>query len=128
MKKNFIFFCKTFTLITLSSSILQLCNNRLNESNLHIINRAIIILIGLITLILFEKINMRNSTLSNLLIYSISMSLVLLYAWSTGFVEPLHPNAYRDIFLNFTSIFIFIGVFKYIKARFYSCTNEKNKL
>ena len=83
-----------FTATTILSSSLQLFQGQLTDTNFHILNRAAVVLIAVITITLFDKIRFRNKVLSY---------IVFFYVWLTGFIETLHPNAYRDIFLNFTA-------------------------
>jgi hypothetical protein len=45
------------------------------------------------------------------------MSIVFAYVWITGFFETLSKFAYRDIFLNFTSVAIVIGIIISIKDK-----------
>lgn len=51
------------------------------------------------------------------------MGIVYFYIWMTSFVEPLHPNAFRDITLNFTPLFIIIALIVWFKKR----NEEKRK-
>lgn len=92
-----------FTATTILSSSLQLYQGQLTDTNFHILNRAAVVLIAVITITLFDKIRFRNKVLSYIVPYAISMGVVFFYVWLTGFIETLHPNAYRDIFLNFTA-------------------------
>lgn len=119
-----------FTITTLVSSILQLCMGQVTDTNSHIINRGVVVLIAIITITLFDKIKHRSKILSYLIPYSISMSIVFAYVWITGFWEELHPNAYRDIFLNFTVVSIVmagaITAKDYIKAKSNVMKKENN--
>jgi len=45
------------------------------------------------------------------------MGPVFFYVWLTGFVEPLHPNTYRDVFLNFTALAIFVMLPIFIREK-----------
>ncbi|HSQ87233.1 DUF6608 family protein [Romboutsia sp.] len=123
-------FCVIFTITTLVSSILQLCMGQVTDTNSHIINRGVVVLIAIITITLFDKIKHRSKILSYLIPYSISMSIVFAYVWITGFWEELHPNAYRDIFLNFTVVSIVmagaITAKDYIKAKSNVMKKENN--
>ena len=103
-KHGFILFCVIYAIITLFSSALQLYMGQPTDTNYHILDRGAIVLIGVITIMLCTKIKLKSKFLSYLVAYSISMSVVFLYVRLTGFIYPLHPYAYRDIFLNFTGI------------------------
>lgn len=104
IKRGFIFFCILYAITTLVSSALQLTQGQPTDTNFHILNRAAIVFIAVITIQLFDKIQLKNALLSYLVPYALSMGIVFFYVWLTGFIEPLHPNAYRDIFLNFTAV------------------------
>lgn len=56
IKKPFLFWCTVYALTTLTSSIIQLLNNISTDTNFHIINRAVIVLIGTIILVCLDKI------------------------------------------------------------------------
>jgi hypothetical protein len=55
--------------------------------------------------------------LSYLLPYTFSMGIVFLYVWLTGFIEPLHLNAYRDVFLNFTAVSICVMLVIFLRDK-----------
>lgn len=116
-KKPFIFFCIGFSLITLVSSIFQLAINQPTDTNLHIVNRAAITLIAVVILTLFDQIKLKNAIVSNIVSYVACMSLVFGYVGLTQFIEPLHPNAYRDIFFNFTLMYIVVAIIQLIKRK-----------
>lgn len=117
LKQGFILFSIFFTITTILSSSLQLYLKQLTDTNFHIINRAAVVLIAVITIMLFDKVKFKSKVLSNLVPYVISMGIVFFYVWLTGFIEPLHPNAYRDIFLNFTAISIAVMIVIFIKDK-----------
>ena len=121
IKKSVVYFCVIFAITTLVSSILQLCIGQLTDTNSHIINRAVVVLIAVTTIKLFDKLKFRSKILSFIIPYSISMGTVFVYVWISGFWEELHPNAYRDIFFNFTAVAIIVAIAvttkDYIKAK-----------
>lgn len=108
LKHGFVLFSVIFAVTTLISSALQLLRGQPTDTNFHILNRAAIVLIAVITILLFDKIRLKNRFLSYLVPYAISLAVVMAYVWLTGFVEPLHPDAYRDVFLNFTAVAIVV--------------------
>lgn len=115
LKRGFILFSIIYAVTTIISSSLQLYQGQMTDTNFHILNRAAIVLIGVITITLFYKFQLKSKVLSYLVSYIISMGIVFLYVWLTGFIEPLHANAYRDIFLNFTAISISVMTVIFIK-------------
>lgn len=117
LKGGFIFFSVVYTIITILSSSEQLFQGQATDTNFHILNRAVVTFIAVLTVKLFEKIKMKSSVLSFLLPYGISMGVVFFYVWLTAFIEPLSKNAYRDVFLNFTAISICVAVILTIKDK-----------
>ena len=115
VKQGFILFCVIFSVTTLISSSLQLFQNQLTDTNFHILNRAGVVLIAVITIKLFDGIRLKGKVFSYLVPYAISMGIVFLYVWLTGFIEPLHPDAYLDIFLNFTAVAIVLMLIFFVK-------------
>ncbi|WP_280772088.1 DUF6608 family protein [Salipaludibacillus daqingensis] len=106
LKRGFLFFCVIFAITTLISSSIQLFSGQPTDLNIHILNRAAIVLIAVITISLFDRIKLKSKVFTYVVPYVISMGIVFLYVWLTGFFVTLHPNAYRDIFLNFTAVTI----------------------
>ena len=117
LKQGIILFSIIYAVTTILSSSLQLYQGQQTDTNFHILNRAAVVLIAVITIILFNKIQLKSKILSYLVPYAISMGIVFFYVWITGFFEPLHPDAYRDIFLNFTAISIGVMFVIFIKDK-----------
>jgi hypothetical protein len=121
-KINFSFinvYCLLFTVTTIISSLIQLTLfNQVNDANSHILNRAIVVAIGTSSIYLLASIKLKNKILEILIPYVISLSIVLLYVFFTGFFEELHPNAYRDITLNYSAVFIIVAfIVKFITRK-----------
>ncbi|WP_250672970.1 DUF6608 family protein (plasmid) [Paraclostridium ghonii] len=112
-------YCLLFTVTTIISSIIQITLfNKVNDTNSHILNRAIVVAIGTSTLYMILYINFKNKILGILIPYVISLSTVLMYVFFTGFFEELHPNAYRDITLNYSAVFIIaFFIVKFVSKR-----------
>ncbi len=110
LKKGFIIYCMMYTVITIISSALQLFQGRMVDTNSHLLNRAVVCLIAVFVIELSASIKLKSELLTWLVVYGIGMTTVFIYVWLTRFWEPLHKNAYRDIFLNFTSVAIVIGI------------------
>lgn len=117
LKGGFIFFSVIYTIITILSSSEQLFQGQVTDTNFHILNRAVVTFIAVLTVKLFEKIKVKSAILSFLLPYAISMGVVFFYVWLTAFIEPLSPNAYRDVFFNFTAISICVALIITIKDK-----------
>jgi hypothetical protein len=98
LKHGFLMFSVFYAAITIGSSSLQLYLGQPTDTNFHILNRAAVVLITVITILLSDRIQLKNKVLSYFVPYAISMGIVFVYVWLTGFIEPLHPDAYRDNF------------------------------
>lgn len=127
LKQGFILFSSIYTITTILSSSLQLIQGQPADTNFHILNRAAIVFIAVITILLFDKIRLKNPILSYFVPYAISMGVVFFYVWLTGFVEPLHPDAYRDIFLNFTAVAACVMLVIFAKDRWQSSRKASAK-
>ena len=108
LQRGGVLFSVLFAVTTLLSSALQLYQGQPTDTNFHILNRGAIVLIAVVTILLFDTVQLKPPVLSYLVPYVLSLALVFAYVWLTGFVEPLHPNAYRDVFLNFTAVAVVI--------------------
>ncbi len=117
IKRMILLFSVIFSMATITSSAYQLSQGIPKDGNLHIIDRAVLVLIGVITVTLFEKITFKSALLSIIVPYAISISIVFFYVWLSSFWEELHPHAYRDVFFNFTAIAIVVFTFLSIKNR-----------
>ena len=127
LKQGIILFSIIYAVTTILSSSLQLYQGQQTDTNFHILNRAAVVLIAVITIILFNKIQLKSKILSYLVPYAISMGIVFFYVWLTGFIEPLHPNAYRDIFFNFTAISIGVMFVIFIKDKWKGNRNKSQE-
>lgn len=116
-RKGLILYSIIFSFTTIISSSLQLYNGQMTDTNYHILNRAAVVLIATITIMMFKTIKLENKILTYLVPYSISMGTVFVYVWITGFFKPLHPDAYRDIFLNFTTVAVVVMAVMYFRDK-----------
>ncbi|PEF43831.1 hypothetical protein CON22_24740 [Bacillus cereus] len=101
-------YCILYMVLTLLSSTLALIMGRETDTHLHLLYRGVVTFIGIAIIIIMDNIKLENKILSTLIQYVISLSLVFVVVWLSGFIDPVHPNGYRDVFLNFTGIFIII--------------------
>ncbi len=97
-----------YTAITLLNSIVYLGNGIYEDpsGNWHELDRAIILLIGMTAFILCTKLPVKPLVFRYVIAYVPSMLLAFLYVWSSGLREELAKTAYRDIWMNFTGLFI----------------------
>lgn len=118
-KKILLLFCVVFTLATLASCIINLTLGFETDTYSHILDRAALSLMGCIVITLMLELNFKSKVLEFLIPYAIFMCLAFLYVFISGFFSELHPNAYRDIFLNDTIAYIvvYIGLYVYNKFK-----------
>lgn len=111
LKKIAQLFCIVFTVATILSSSLQLLMGRLTDTNEHILDRGVLTLIGVLVFILMTQLEFKNKLFRFIAPYSVFISIALLYVFLSGcFWSDLHPNAYRDVFLNDTVAYIVMYV------------------
>lgn len=110
VKSILLLFCTIFTFATLISCILNLALGYETDTYRHIIDRAVLVFIGSVVLILVLELDLKSGILNFLVPYVIFILLAMLYVFVTGFFEELHPNAYRDLFFNDTAAYIVVYV------------------
>ncbi len=99
-----------YTVITLLSSVLYLCNGIYEDpsGNWHELDRAMILLIGMAAFELCTSLPVRPLILRYVAAYIPSQLLAFAYVWFSGLREPLAKSAYRDIWINFTCLFVML--------------------
>lgn len=110
LKRIILLFCIVFTFATLASCVINLWSGHSTDTYFHILDRAFLTLIGSIVINIMMEINLQNKFLNLFTPYLIFISLAFLYVFISGFFEELHPNAYRDIFINDTIAYIVVAV------------------
>lgn len=108
----FSLFCSIFTMVTLISSIWQIFNNQITDTNSHILIRALFTFIGVSVYAIFNNLKIQNKWLSLSFQYLTSLIFVFLLVWSISLLGELSSTAYRDSFLNWTAIFLVVVVLK----------------
>lgn len=104
--KSVIFFSIIFAATTLISSILQLIQGQLSDTNVHILLRAGFVLAATLTYVLYDLLKSKNRIFAYLITYVTAQLLVFGLLFILSFFEPLHPTAYIDGFFNFTFVAI----------------------
>lgn len=99
-----------FTVITLFSSTLAIIQGRTYDTHIHILMRFFITVIAIMSVVIYEKLSHKPMYIAHIVHYSITMGIIFITLWITGFFIELHPDAYRDIFLNYTIVWIVISV------------------
>ena len=101
-----------YTAITLLSSVLYLSNGVYEDpsGNWHELDRAIILLIGIAAFELCTNLPVKSWILRYVAAYVPSQLLAFAYVWFSGLREPLAKTAYRDIWINFTCLFLLLCI------------------
>lgn len=108
LKNTYVVFACIYTGLTIFSSIINLILGRVNDSYIHLIDRAIIILIPILFYFIVKQIK-TNIYLKILLHYISTILLVMLATFIIGIItNDLAPTAYRDQFLNYSIAYIII--------------------
>ena len=115
LKNIAVLFCIIFTVATVASCIINLLMGNTNDTYFHILDRAVLTLIGSIIIGIVADIDFKNTIFNCLIPYLIFILFAFLYVFISGFFVELHPNAYRDIFINDTIayIIVYIGILIY---------------
>jgi hypothetical protein len=103
-----IIYCVIFSAATIVSSLIQLMGGTENDSNYHIILRGLITLIGVTAFWMSWRANFKFKVLNVAVPYCVSLAIVFCTVFFSGFFVELHPNAYRDVFLNYTAVFAIV--------------------
>lgn len=123
IKSFIISYSLVFTLVTIVSSFGQLVfMDRAYDTNLHILMRAIVVFVGITTIYLERTLKFKNKFINVIVPYILSLSIVLIIVFLSGFIEPVHPNGYRDIILNFSGMYILVLLSSFIYDKFFNKT------
>jgi UDP-N-acetylmuramyl pentapeptide phosphotransferase/UDP-N-acetylglucosamine-1-phosphate transferase len=111
-KNALLLYCGLFTFATLLNSILYLAKGIYEDpnGNWHEIDRAIIVLIGVLAFELCIHIKTKYRIMNAFIGYIPTLLLAFGYVWLAGLREPLSKSAYRDIFINYTMMFLCVSV------------------
>ena len=112
LKDAVFLYCVLFTFTTILNSIIYLCDGLYEDpnGNWHELDRAVIVLIGVLAYELIEHIPIKKSIFRIIAAYIPTVLLTLAYVGVTGLREPLAGSAYKDVFICFTGMFIMIGL------------------
>ena len=115
-----------YTAITLLSSVLYLCNGIYEDpsGNWHELDRAMILLIGITAFELCTNLPVKPLILRYVTAYIPSQLLAFTYVWFSGLREPLAKTAYRDIWINFTGLFVLLCM---INIALYACKKKREQ-
>lgn len=115
-----------YTATTLLSSVLYLGNGIYEDpsGNWHELDRAMILLIGMAAFKLCTDLPVKPLVLRYVIAYVPSQILAFVYVWFSGLREELARTAYRDIWINFTSLFILLCIVNTVIS---ICKEKRNK-
>ena len=101
-----------YTAVTLLNSVLYLADGIYEDpsGNWHELDRAMILLIGVVAFELCVNLAVKPLALRYLIAYAPSQLLAFAYVWLSGLREELAKSAYLDIWINFTGLFLVLCV------------------
>ena len=116
LKESIIIYSIIYTITTIVSSALYLFLGIRDDpsGNWHEITRALIVLIGVFAYELAKHLPIKNVVLRTLVVYVVTLGCAFFVVLSTQFIEPLAKSAYKDIFINYTGLFLTISIFTLI--------------
>ena len=119
LKESTFIYCVIYTIVTIMNSILYLIQGYRNDpsGNWHELTRAIIVFIGVVAYEMAIRLPVKNLCLRSVLIYIPTMGRAFVFVWLNRFIEPLAESAYKDIFINYTGLFIIVSAIAIIKSR-----------
>ena len=112
LKESVCIYCVIYTLVTLANSIMYLLGGIREDpsGNWHELTRALILLIGIVAFELAKNLQIKNVFLRAIVVYIPTMGLAFFVVWSSQIIEPLAKSAYRDIFINYTSLYLIVAI------------------
>lgn len=112
LKESIIIYSIIYTITTIVSSALYLFLGIRDDpsGNWHEITRALIVLIGVFAYELAKHLPIKNVVLRTLVVYVVTLGCVFFVVWLTQFIELLAKSAYKDIFINYTGLFLTISI------------------
>ncbi len=107
--------CILFTGVTLAATALGLLTDGLGSTSddLHILARFTIVFIAIGSLYVFDWFQSWPLRVVHAIHYVLTMAIILLATWALGFVIELHPDALRDIFFNYTGVYLILVALEY---------------
>lgn len=119
-------YCVIYTFITLLNSVLYLANGIYEDpsGNWHELDRAIILLIGVAAFELCTDLPVKPLPLRYLIAYVPSQLLAFAYVWFSGLRAELAKTAYRNIWINFTCLFVLLCLFNTV---IWVCKKKRRK-
>jgi hypothetical protein len=112
LRNVLLIYCGLYTFATILNSILYLAQGTYEDpnGNWHELDRAIIVLIGVLAFELCIHIKTKYRIMNAIIGYVPTLLLAFGYVWLAELREPLAKSAYRDIFINYTMMFLCVSV------------------
>ena len=112
LKEGVIIYSIIYTITTISNSVAYLVQGVRDDpsGNWHELTRAMVVLIGVIAYELAIHLPIKNIVLRTVIVYAVTLMCAFFVVWSTQFIEPLAKSAYKDIFINYTGLFITVSI------------------
>jgi len=112
LKEGVIIYSIIYTITTISNSVAYLVQGVRDDpsGNWHELTRAMVVLIGIIAYELAIHLPIKNIVLRTIIVYAVTLMCAFFVVWSTQFIEPLAKSAYKDIFINYTGLFITVSI------------------
>lgn len=108
-KSALMLICIVYTLLTITSSGYALLVGITAETHFHLLARFVVTVIGVGSILMFNLFPRWPLWSMFIIHYVATMGIIFLLVWASGFFIKLHPDAYRDIFLNFTPMYLLIA-------------------
>jgi hypothetical protein len=99
-----------FTVATLLTALLQLALGQSIHANVALLDRAVTVLIGTLSMVLALKTNWRFMVSSAIVPYVLAILAVLVYTWITSLFRDLLPSAYWEVCQSFTVLYVVITI------------------
>lgn len=113
--------CVIYTAITLASSSYALASGVTEDTHEHLLIRFAVTVLGVGAFYGHGRLRRLMASVPSVVVgattYVLAMGAVFAFVWVYGRFAELHPDAYRDIFLNFTAAFLVIAAVQVALAR-----------
>ena len=125
LKESVFIYSVIYTVATVLNSALYLMQGYRDDpsGNWHELTRAVIVLVGVLAYEMSKRLPVKNVFLRSFLVYLPTMLLAFGFVWLNQFIEPLAESAYRDIFINYTGLFLIVSAIAIIRH----CWNKKRQ-
>ena len=69
-----------------------------------------IVFIGVLAYEMAMHLPIKNIIIRTVTVYIVTLGCAFIAVWSTHYIEPLAESAYKDIFINYTGLFIVVAI------------------